>query len=427
MIAQTIAGYMGVTTGQMRELASEGAITAEVVKNAMLSAAEETDAAFAQMPMTWAQVWNQVQLIMLETFQPALEFVGAAAGFVGEHMEVIIPIFYGLAAAVGVYTAAMVVKNAVEWLGVASNQALIASMLSNPFLWVAVAVGVLVGVMYQWIQSVGGVEIAWLIMVDGVLSGWDILKYGFFAGVYWCMDLWDLLGLRIQEGGVFIQNSVGDMRAGVLALLQEMVNGGIDIINGFIESLNRLPGVSIQALDHATFAATAAMINDLEKSARAEDLAEARAAVEAKQSERAQLQTERWTEMQNNHLARQDEIARKRAEASQANGSQWENPSVPAYEELGGISNQLGSIGADTNALRREVALEQEDIKSLVDLAERRYVNNINLTAQTPVINVHGQNTGDTAADWQALANAMRDILIEQAAAGSVLTTARAF
>lgn len=342
-------------------------------------------------------------------------------------MEVIIPIFYGLAAAVGVYTAAMVVKNAVEWLGVASNQALIASMLSNPFLWVAVAVGVLVGVMYQWIQSVGGVEIAWLIMVDGVLSGWDILKYGFFAGVYWCMDLWDLLGLRIQEGGVFIQNSVGDMRAGVLALLQEMVNGGIDIINGFIESLNRLPGVSIQALDHATFAATAAMINDLEKSARAEDLAEARAAVEAKQSERAQLQTERWTEMQNNHLARQDEIARKRAEASQANGSQWENPSVPAYEELGGISNQLGSIGADTNALRREVALEQEDIKSLVDLAERRYVNNINLTAQTPVINVHGQNTGDTAADWQALANAMRDILIEQAAAGSVLTTARAF
>lgn len=73
------------------------------------------------------------------------------------------------------------------------------------------------------------------------------------------------------------------------------------------------------------------------------------------------------------------------------------------------------------------MALEREDIKSLVDIAERRYVNNINLTAQTPIINIHGQNTGDTAADRQALANTVRDILLEQAAAGSVLTTARAF
>jgi tape measure domain-containing protein len=427
MIAQTIAGYMGVTTGQLRELASEGAITAEVVKNAMLDAAEETDAAFARMPLTWGQVWNQAQTIMLQTFQPALEFVGAAAGFVGEHMETIIPIFYGLAAAVGVYTAAMVVKNAVEWAGVAANQALIASMLSNPFLWAAVAVGILVAALYQWAQSVGGVEIAWLILVDGVLSGWDVLKYGFFAGVYFVMDKWDLLGLKVQEGGVFIQNSIGNMKVGVLTLLQEMANGGIDIINGFIEKLNLLPGVSIQALEHTTFAAAASVEHEAAKAARAASLADARAEMEARQSQRAQLQTDRWTQMQSNHFARQDEIARKQAEASQPSGSQWENPSIPSYGDLGGISSQLDSIGGDTGALRREVALEREDIKSLVDIAERRYVNNINLTAQTPIINIHGQNTGDTAADRQALANTVRDILLEQAAAGSVLTTARAF
>lgn len=62
-----------------------------------------------------------------------------------------------------------------------------------------------------------------------------------------------------------------------------------------------------------------------------------------------------------------------------------------------------------------------------MDVAERRYVNNINLTAQTPVITINGANTGRTAADRQNLANTMRDILAEQWAAGSVRSTAQAF
>ena len=70
---------------------------------------------------------------------------------------------------------------------------------------------------------------------------------------------------------------------------------------------------------------------------------------------------------------------------------------------------------------------ENPDGETLVDIAERRYVNNINLTSQAPVINVNGQNTGNTPADRQNLANALRDILVQQVAAGSVQTTAKAF
>ena len=57
LIAQTIAKYMGVNIGEMRELASEGMVTADIVKNAMFAAADETNAKFEQMPMTWSQVW----------------------------------------------------------------------------------------------------------------------------------------------------------------------------------------------------------------------------------------------------------------------------------------------------------------------------------------------------------------------------------
>ena len=69
--------------------------------------------------------------------------------------------------------------------------------------------------------------------------------------------------------------------------------------------------------------------------------------------------------------------------------------------------------------------MSQEDLRSLIDVAERRYVNHVNLTAQTPIITVNGANTGRTAADRQDLANAIRDVLVEEASAGAVRTTAR--
>ena len=83
-----------------------------------------------------------------------------------------------------------------------------------------------------------------------------------------------------------------------------------------------------------------------------------------------------------------------------------------------GYENKVAS------SIEKAVDMSQEDLKMLVDESERRYVNRINLTSQTPVITVNGANTGRTAADRQNLANAIRDILIEQTAAGSVISTA---
>ena len=91
------------------------------------------------------------------------------------------------------------------------------------------------------------------------------------------------------------------------------------------------------------------------------------------------------------------------------------------------LGSKLDDISGSVGNIEKTVAMSQEDIKSLVDVAERRYVNNINLTSQTPVINVTGQNTGNTAADRQNLANALRDILLEQVASGTTRATGRAY
>ena len=82
----------------------------------------------------------------------------------------------------------------------------------------------------------------------------------------------------------------------------------------------------------------------------------------------------------------------------------------------------LDDIGKDTKAIKKSVSLADEDIKLLVDLAEREYITNVNLTAQTPVINVSGQNTGNTEMDQRMLANAIKTILIEEAASHTDLS-----
>ena len=93
-----------------------------------------------------------------------------------------------------------------------------------------------------------------------------------------------------------------------------------------------------------------------------------------------------------------------------------------ALLDASGVPGSLDAIKGDTAAIKRSVALSEEDMKLLVDMAERRYVNNINLTAQTPVITINGQNTGDTAQDLQWLENALQRILAEQAASHTDLS-----
>lgn len=78
-IIQAIANYMGKPMGEIRKLASEGEITASIVKNAMFAAADETNAKFESMPMTFAQIWQSIQNTAMMAFQPILEKINAIA------------------------------------------------------------------------------------------------------------------------------------------------------------------------------------------------------------------------------------------------------------------------------------------------------------------------------------------------------------
>ena len=83
-----VAGAMGMTVddlagnvqGKMKDIASEGILSAELIKNAMFYAAEETNEKFESMPKTFTQIWTSFQNNAQKAFQPVLQRMNGIAG-----------------------------------------------------------------------------------------------------------------------------------------------------------------------------------------------------------------------------------------------------------------------------------------------------------------------------------------------------------
>ena len=386
-IIQTIADYLGVPIGKIREMAAEGQITSTIVKNAMLASADEINAKFEQMPMTFSQVWTIAKNVILEAFTPVLTMIGQGAQWIYDNWSTIAPIFWGLAAAVLGYALALGIQTAATWIATGAAQAFFTTLLTNPLFWIALAIGVVVAAIYKWVQSVGGIKVAWLIACNAILTAWSWVKIGFMTGVYWVMNLFNRLQLTFATVSMNIQNFCGDMKAGVLMILQNMVNGAIDIINGFINVLNKIPGVSIDAIEKVTFGTTAQLENDAAKQARAADLAAYQDQINSQIAERDAALDAMKAEANAATAQREAEIAAAKAEAAAANGESGSTePDWSAYanSDPGDIGNvdHVGSVGS----IDEDVNIAEEDLKFLRDVAEMRYVQNF--VTLTPTVAV---------------------------------------
>lgn len=147
-LIQNIADYLGVGIGEIREMASEGELTADVVKAAIFAASDDINSKFESMPMTWAQVFQSMRNTALIAFQPVLQilnhmanselfqsFVNGAiegmailanivlnifglmasgAGVIADNWSVISPIVYGIVAALAVYAGYLAVTKGIE-------------------------------------------------------------------------------------------------------------------------------------------------------------------------------------------------------------------------------------------------------------------------------------------------------------------------
>ena len=385
-IIQTIADYLGVPIGKIREMAAEGQITSTIVKNAMLSSADKINAKFQAMPMTFSQVGTILGNMLLQTFQPVIQVIGQGAQWIYDNWSMIAPIFWGLAAAALGYAVALGIQTVATWIANGAAQAFFTTLLSNPLFWIALAIGVVVAMIYKWVQAVGGIRVAWLITCNAILTAWDWVKIGFMIGVYWVMDMLNKLQLAFYTAGVNIQNFMGDMKAGVLTILQNMVNGAISIINGFISVLNKIPGVNIELIDKVTFGTTAQMENEAAKQTRNQGFEAYRSQIESQIADRDAKLNQMKTAANVATAQRQAEIATAKAEAAQKKAQ--ENADLTGKFATNGDIANVGKVG-EVGKIKDDVNIADEDLKLMRDVAEMRYVQNF--VTLTPTVAMNAQ------------------------------------
>ena len=79
MIENIIAKTMGVSRGELKKLASEGKVTAEVIKKAMLENADEIEDAYRKMPHTFADWATDIKSVAEYAFAPLFDAVNELA------------------------------------------------------------------------------------------------------------------------------------------------------------------------------------------------------------------------------------------------------------------------------------------------------------------------------------------------------------
>ena len=420
-IVNAIGDALGVSVGEVRAMAAEGKITGEVMKNALIAVSEETNAAFDKMPVTWEQRWTMMGNSALQAIRPVLD----GLGWMADNIEMIGPPLLGLGAAFGVFwiaaNSATIAAGATTLLTTATNFLSIgfgvltgntaaasaagftfnSALMASPVTWVAGGILLLTGVLY------GGVA-AYNALTDSSVSATGIIT-GAMGGLFAFVGngfilLWNTIGY----GATFLENvfvhPVEVVKLLFLGLAESVLGYMGEMAQGIQDTINKIPGVEVDLTSG---------IN----------------------SRLADVQSRSQSIMQNTQWKEYDPIEYMSISGMASKGYQWganlfggnqaAAPGVDWAQLAEDANANLSSIAGDVSGIQKTTSLADEDLRSLVDMAERRYVNNINLSTQAPVIQVQGQNTGNSAADRRALADTIKDLLSEQRASQSLRSTAR--
>ena len=266
-VMQTVADYMDVPIGKLRGMAAEGQITADVVKNALLGATGDINAQFEQMPMTWGQVWTGVTNELLMASQPLLEFISLLA----QNWSILEPIVIGVATALGIYVAALLVYNAIQGISTlvtsvkaaaemmatgatfaatAAQHGFNAALLACPLTWIIIAIIAIIAIIYAVIAAINKIQ-GTTISATGVILG--VLTAA--VSIIWNLFL-TLLNLVIQSVLVplttawdtfanFFGNIFNDPIATIIRMFEGLANTVLGILQSIANGIDAIFGSNL--------------------------------------------------------------------------------------------------------------------------------------------------------------------------------------
>ncbi len=304
-IARAIESYMGIAEGSIKQYAQEGAITAEVVKNALFAAADETNAKFESMPMTWGQIWTSMQNRALTALGPvltklngianseqfstvadsalqafsviasvatvALDAVFGLGAAIVDNWSWISPIVWGIVAALVAYGGYLAITSALEaasniqkglsavaayahaaatdtetratFAATAAQYGFNAALLASPVTWIVVGVIALVAGMMALCN--------WIAKTTGVAqTGFGVLTGGINVVIQAVVNAGLVaanIALSIWNALGAVCSNIGTAFHNVIANVQSWFYGllstALTVVAGICEALNKLPFV----------------------------------------------------------------------------------------------------------------------------------------------------------------------------------------
>mgnify|MGYP002523649763 CR=1 FL=1 len=319
-LIRSIADYLDVPIGKIREMAQDGQLTADVVKAAIFSSAEDINAKFEAMPMTWGQVWTSFQNSALMAFQPVLDkvnelanndqfqgFVENAIGllaqlavyvldffntlasigaFISDNWSIIAPIVYGVIAALiayavisgivaavngvmalsaNVHAAAEAMQAGATFTATAAQYGLNAALMACPLTWIILLIIAVIAAIFAAYNAIAK------------LTGIANSGFGIIAGrINTVIQLFKNLGLFVANLTLGIGNAIATLASNMMTAFHNaicnvqswfynLLSTALTVIEGICAALNKLPfvefdysGISNAADDYAAKAAEAA-------------------------------------------------------------------------------------------------------------------------------------------------------------------------
>ena len=384
-VIQTIADYLDVPIGKIREMASDGKITADIVKNALLGATNDINSQFDSIPMTWSQVWTGVMNELYVATQPILELINLLA----QNWSIIEPIVIALATAIGLYTAALLTYNTIvgisnmltatkaamdalaagkTFMWTAAQYGFNAALLACPLTWILLIIIAVIAAIYAVVAAINKAK-GTTVSATGVICGSVNVVLQFFKnlGLFIAnvaLGIWNALGACASNIGIAFNNVICNIKSWFYGLLETVM----DVIAGIVKTLNKLPFIDIDVSGITS---------------KADEYAAKKAEAENNKKDYESV-SEAFNKGMNTFDAFETGWVSDAYNAGyqvgenvdSAIGNFFGGGDIPDMaSDLGDLGNSASKIASDTGSIKDSLDVTSEELKYLRDLAEQEVIN----------------------------------------------------
>ena len=372
-VIQAITDYLGVTTGELREMASEGQITADIVKNAMFAAADETNARFESIPMTWADVWTQATNMAIMALQPLLTGIN----WVANNLDIIAPIVLATGAAFAIFAIAANWTNicTAATNGLAAAQKLLNTVMAlNPVVLIIGSLIILIGVIFAVIAAMNKARNT-TVSALGVITGAFAVAGAFIYNNFY-LPVWNLFADLCNFIGNVFNDPVAAIEILFLQLNQRVVGFVRDMVEKIESLINLIPGVEVNitgGLD-SFYDSYSQKIQQIKDASGWQEFVQRKEAIDYNVA----------------YTAGYNWGANLQSDISDTLGISTDIPDI-TIPTAADPTSLLSDIADNTDQIADDVEMSTEDLELLRDIAERQEINRYT-TAEIKVEMINNNN-----------------------------------